>query len=463
MKAKRAVETMLFSVAALALSACSDQRQEPTPKTAEPVVYEVRTVEDAKARFAKGIDWDSRPRARATLYTDLLNKNDTVGELVGDSVHHSSEYEWFAFIDYEPGAYFRHPVAHAFLTYEEPKISILPRKHVPTVNYEPAWGNTSELLGDENVFYNKSWLDRLPAKDAEDILADQATNWPPRMMADQCKNEKRAYALLIHNIEDLDTSVETVDNLELMTQALTANGYHVQDFVHDPATGERRPYLDLSSPRGGGIRQLMNFINIHVDFNDCCEELVVYITGETTIEKSGYRESVSLDLPFAYTGTDRSRKPEKKFYPEDLATILDGLKTCHLNFIIDSNNAQGFAGDLLRIPNTESVLTSCQNNEYTYSSAVETLADSFKDPFGVSRGEKGSEFTSSVAKSLFDNAAARIKGERPDQAGNLVKAAYEAVKLYDLGYLAGKSTPALQGRTMDSDCPCGIDTQLTKY
>lgn len=463
MKMKRAAETLLFSVAALALSACSDQRQEPAPKTAEPVIDEVRTADDAKERFRKGIDWDSRPHARATLFTELLSRNDSVGEIVGDAVHHSSEYEWFAFIDYEPGAYFRHPVANAFLSYSDPKISIVSRSHFPTVNYEQAWASTAELLADENVFYTKSWLDRLPAKDAEDILSDQATNWPPRMMADQCANERRAYALLIHNVEDLNTSPETRENLALMADALKANGYHVQDFVHDPATGERRPYLDLSSPRGGGIRQLMNFISIHVDFNDCCEELIVYVTGETTLEKSGYRESVALDLPFAYTGTERSRQPEKKFYPEDLATILDGLKTCHLNIIIDANNAEGFSDDLLSIPNTESVLTSCRNNEYTYSSAVEILADSFQDPFGKAQGEKGSEFTSSVAKALYDNAASRIKGERPDQSGKLLKAAFESVKLYDLAYLAGKSTPNLQGRTMDSDCPCGIDEQLTRY
>lgn len=379
-------------------------------------------------------------------------------------VHHSSEYEWFALIDYEPGAYFRHPVSYAFITYDDPKISMISRKHFPTVNYQPAWKDTATLLNDPNVFYTKSWFQKMPSRDANSIIQHEPIDWPPRMVTDRCKNERRAYALLIHNIEDLNTSPETIENLELMAEALKSNGYYIQEFIVDPATGKKNPYLDLSAPKGGGIRQLMNYINVHVDFNDCCEQLIVYVTGETTIEKSGYREEVALDLPFHYPGTNRSRKPETKFYPEDLATILDGLKTCHLNVIIDANNAEGFSDDLLRIPNTESVLTSCQNHEYTYSSAVETLGEgAFSDPYGKTSGERGSEFTSSVAKAMLENGKTRTEGEDPATAADLVKLAFSSVKLYDMGYLGGKTTPNLQGRTMDSDCPCGIDTQLTKY
>ncbi len=462
MKTKHAALKLLFSVAALALPACSDQRQEPAPKTAE--VEEVRSEDQAKSYFSKHIDWSKRPNARATLYYDLLNKNDTLGELNSDRAYHSNEYEWFAYIDYEPGAYFRHPVAYALLSYEKPRISILPRFNLPTLNYKNVWTGTAEYLADENVFYDKSWTQRLFFRDAEAILADKPVNWPPRMVADRCKNEKRAYAVLIHNLEDLSKSPETIANLESMAAALSANGYNVQQFTFDAATGEKRPYLDLSAPKGTGIYQLTNYINIHEDFNDCCEEIIVYITGETTLEKTDYSEEVALDIPFAYAGADRNRKPKLKLYPEDLATIFDKLKTCHLNFIIDTNNAGGFAKDLLRISNTESVLTACQNHEYTYSSAIESIGNgSFEDTYGKRHGESGSEFTSSVVKSLFENASARTEGAYPDAAAMLVKAAFESVKLFDISYHGGKTNPKLEGRTMDSDCPCGIETQLTQY
>ncbi|MDQ8185188.1 hypothetical protein [Pelagicoccus sp. SDUM812002] len=59
MKTKQAARELLFFVAALALSACSDQRQEPAPKTAE--TDEVTSVDEAKSRFLKGIEWSGRP------------------------------------------------------------------------------------------------------------------------------------------------------------------------------------------------------------------------------------------------------------------------------------------------------------------------------------------------------------------------------------------------------------------
>ncbi|MBC2607752.1 hypothetical protein [Pelagicoccus albus] len=461
MKKKLAGRSLLFSVAALALSACSDQRQEPAPETA--VVDEVRTEKEAKERFLSGINWETHPEARATLYRDLLNKNDAVGELNSDSVHHSMQYEWFTLIDYEPGAYFRHPVAYAFLSYLEPELSMTSARHLPTVNYQPAWPNVAALLADEHIFYAESWLDTATTRSPESIVKYQASDWPPRMMADQCKNERRAYAVLIHNLEDLESSPETVANLEMMSEALRANGYSVHQFVQDPATGEQVDFLNLASPRGAGIRRLMNIVNIHVDLNDCCEQLIVYITGETTLSKTGYREEVALDLPFPYEGTDRSRDAEKKFYPEDLATFLSNLRTCHLNIIVDTNNAACFADDLLKIPNTESVLTACEENEYTYSSAVEKLSDTFQDPFGLDQGEQGSEFTSSVAKALFVSAASHKDGDAPPSAALLLKDAFESVKLYDLGFLGNTTNPQLQGRTMDSDCPCGIDLKEDKF
>lgn len=462
MKTKRAAKTLLFFVAALALSACSERRQEPAPKTAE--TEEVKSMEEAKSLFLKDIEWDNHPNARVTLYNDLLSRNDSLGELRSKKMYHANEYLWFAYIDYQPGAYFRHPTAYALLTYEKPRISIYSRSNLPTLNYKPVWEDTAALFADENVIYDKSWTEHAPFRDTASILADQPQNWPPRMATDTCKNEKRAYALLIHNLEDLSQSPETQDNLDSMATALAANGYNVQEFVFDKTTGEKRPYLDLSAPKGGGIYQLMNFINIHVDFNDCCEELLVYITGETDIEKTDYQETVYLDIPFAYAGKDRSRKPELRLYPEDLASIFDELKTCHLNFIIDSNNAGGFTRDLLRIPSTESVLSACQNYEYTYSSSVETLGNGrFEDAYGARQGEKGSEFTSSVAKALFENAVTRREEAPPDPAVTLVKAAFESVKRFDISYHGGKTTPRLEGRTMDSDCPCATEEQLTQY
>lgn len=462
MKDKRAANTLLFFVAALALSACSDPRQEPPPKTAE--IEEVTNEADAKSWFLKSIDWEKRPGARAVLCEELLKRNDSLGELSSRTNYHPNQYEWFAYIDYEPGAYFRHPTAYALLSYEKPSISLYFRSNLPLLNYQLVWENAAAVLADPNVFYDKSWLQRTPFRDSTSILAHAPLDWPPRMSADRCPNEKRAYALLIHNLEDLSHSPETVENLAGMADALAANGYNVQEFIFDAATGEKRPYLDLSAPKGGGIYQLLNFINIHLDFNDCCEEIIVYITGETKIETSSYREEVSLDLPFAYSGKFNDRKPEPKLYPEDLAIMFDELKTCHLNFIVDTNNAHGFAGDLLRIPNTESVLTSCQNHEYTYSSAVETLAGgTFEDTYGIRHGEKGSEFTSSVVKALLENAQARAEDAYPTAAATLVKAAFESVKLFDIAYHGGKTTPNLQGRTLSSQCPCGVESPETRY
>lgn len=459
---KQAGRTLLFSVAALALSACSDQRQEPTPKTVEP--EEVRSADDAKSRLLKGIKWDSRPSARATLYSELLKANDTIGERAADTVHHSNQYEWMALIDYEPGAYFRHPVSYAFISYEEPTISMIVGENLPTVNFKDAWQDTRAFLQDTNVFYDQSWIAKARIKTPSEVIEHQPVNWPPRMAADNCKNEKRAYALLIHNINDLNTSPETKQNLESMASALSKNGYNVQEFLVDPATGQRVPYLDLTQANGRGIQQLVNYLNIHVDFNDCCEEILVYLTGETTIEKSGYREEVAFDIPFHYSGPNQDRAPERKLYPEDIATFFDRLKTCHLNFVIDANNAECFSGDLLRIPNTESVLSSCQNHEYTYSSGVESLNQgAFNDPYGLELGETGSEFTSSFVKALLENAAKRDQEDYPESAVNLVKNGFESAKLHDLGYLGGESRPTLTGRTINSRCPCGIDEELASF
>lgn len=454
--------TLLFSAVALALSACSDQRQEPTQKAAAQT-EEVRNVEAAKAQFLKERDWSKRPEAFAAVHGKLLNTNDVIGEIGGEVVHHAPEFEWFAVIDYAPGAYFRHPLTYSFLSYDEGSLSQAHSTQLPTVNYENAWARYSDFLNDPHVVYDKSWLTGDTLRTAEAIVSLRPANWPPRMVTDRCKNEKRAYAVLIHNIENLDTSPETKENLTMMAAALEANGYHVQGFKSN-VTGEKEPYLELSSPKGNGIYQLLNYVNIHVDFNDCCEEVLVYITGETSVKKDGYMERVTLDLPFGYEGYDQSRKPAKNFYPEDFALIFDQIKTCHLNFIIDTNNASGFASDLLRIPNTESVLSSCQVNEYTYSSGVETLGGgSFVDPFGLDDGEKGSEFTSSVAKALFETASLRQDNEIPSHAADLMQAAFESVKLNDLGFLGGVSTPELEGRTMSSNCPCGLDTELTRY
>lgn len=461
MKTKHAVSTLLFSVAALALSACSDQRQEPAPKTA--VIEEVRSLDDAKTHFLEGIDWQSRPAARATLYRDLLKKNDAVGESETDVARRASGFEWFALIDYEPGAYFRHPVSYAFLTYVDPKVSLVEARNLPTLNYSPMWESVGDLLADPNVVYDQSWIDDALQRSAADSRALQAENWPPRMSVDQCKNQKRAHGLLIHNLPDLSSSPETEENLQMMADALTANGYYVADFTRGPKTTARQPYINLAAPQGHGIFQLVNFLNVHVDFNDCCEEIVVYLTGETSIAKETRHSLVTLDLPFGYTGFSGKRTPARSFHPEDLAQILDGLKTCHLNVIVDANNADGFASDLLRVPTTESVLTSCQENEYTYSSsAAALLADASQDLQGLEFGERGSAFTSSVAMAIFEQAKLRSTDDAPMAAAKLLGAAFESVKRRDFAYLAGKTTPHLHGRSLPSGCPCGIDERAAR-
>lgn len=456
MNTKHAATSLLFSVAALVLSACSDPRQEPAPKTA--VIDEVRSLDDAKTRFLEGIDWQSRPAARATLYRDLLKRNDTVGESETDVARRASDFEWFALVDYEPGAYFRHPVSYAFLTYADPTISLVEGKQLPVLNYRPMWQSVADLLADPNVIYAQSWIDKAPPRSAADSPALQPENWPPRMSVDQCKNEKRAYGLLLHNLPDLSSSPETEENLEMMAAALTASGYYVQTFTQGPKTDERRPYINLAAPQGHGIYQLVNFLNVHVDFNDCCEEIIVYLTGETSLEKDGRRSLASFDLPFGYGGASGKRAPARSFHPEDLAQILDGLKTCHLNVIVDANNAEGFSGDLLRVPTTESVLTSCQENEYTYSSAVASLvAGETRDRRETEFGERGSVFTSSVAMGIFEQSKLRSDDDAPLASAKLLEAAFELVKRRDLAYLAGKTTPHLRGRALPSGCPCGID------
>lgn len=451
---------LLFAAMTLALSACSDQRQDPVPKTAAET-KEIRSVDAAKSRFAKQLDWSRHPEALAAVHENLLNTNDTVGQADGQVVRHAPAFEWFAVIDHVPGAYFAHPLTYAFLSYDEGTLGQANSRRLPTVNYEKVWAGTADFLSDEDIFHNDSWLTGKHLRNEQSITGLLPEHWPPRMVSDRCKNEKRAYAILIHNIENLDTSPETKENLSMMAAALEANGYHVQGFK-STATGEKVPYLALSSPKGNGIYQLLNYVNIHVDFNDCCEEVLVYITGETSVVKTGYVERVVLDLPFGYEGHAKNRKAAKNFQAEDFALIFDQIKTCHLNFVVDTNNAEGFADDLLRIPNTESVLSSCQVHEYTFSSGVEKLGD-FRDPFGIEKGEKGSEFTSSVAKAFFETASLRQSDEIPTHAADLMKVAFDSVKLNDLGFLGGKSTPSLEGRTMSSSCPCGLDTELTRY
>lgn len=458
MRAKRAVSPLLFLATLLALPACNKPaEQEPAPEAA--AIIQVSTADLATELFQDKIDWSGYSEVRATLAMDLLEPGNGLGEYGGDTVYHSREFAWLAHIDFAPGAYFRHPVRYGLLSFTDPTTKFFDAARLPTVNGVPVWPSLSEFATSAHVVHSNCWLDREPNLSAERAAQLQFINWPPRMATDHCPNQRRGYALLLHNLPDLETSPETLANLENMANALAANGYAVAEFRSDTPDGERVRYLNIGAQQGAGLYQLSNYINIHRDFNDCCEEFLVYITGETSLESIGSKKTAFLDLPFAYRGANNSRVAKSALYAEDLAAYFDDLKTCHLNVVIDSNNAAGFVDDLLRIRQTESVIASCQLGEYTYSAAFDTLAGgAFIDPYATADGETGSEFTSSLAKGIFDRAAEREAEDDPAQAHTLAKLGFDAVTRYDLSLLAGQTTPTARGRIMNSGCSCGIDS-----
>lgn len=453
---------LLFSAAILVLSGCSDKRPEPAPKAA---VNEVRSQQMAIELLKEKIDW-SAPEvsdSRAALSSELLTTNMTVNEIGKEFGRRSPTFEWFATIDKAPGAYFRHPVSYVFLSYSNPKVETLNKERLPSVNGRPVWDSIAAFLGDPNIVHAGSWPERPPIRSGEDALANQFQNWPPRMSVDHCRNEKRAYAVLIHNLDTLESSVETRDNLDVMAAALRANGYAVIEFINNAATGETLPHLNLAAAKGEGIYQLRNFVNVHQDFNDCCEEMLIYLTGETGLDTSGGRSEAYFELPFQMPRPGGHRPTSPRFYADDLAQILSSLKTCHVNVVIDTNNAALFADDLLSIPQVESVTTSCQESEFTYSSALDTLDNGrFYDPYSTADGERGSEFTSSFARGLLNHAIGRSKGSPPTPAATLSKQGFDATRLLDLAYLAGKTTPIARGRVISSNCPCGDDSSTKK-
>lgn len=459
MKKRYAANPLLFSVAILALAACSEKEQETAPKTA--ATTQIRNVSAATDAFKKSLDLDSKRGTRVTLWNDMLAAGDAVGESGGSDIYRPDSFEWFALIDPKPGAYFNHPVAYAFVSYADGSYKKVNRVGLPLLNQAPLWNRVSDLLHSESIAHSDCWFDHHPYRTPESDVDASIEDWPPRMAADQCPNQKRTYALLIHNIPNVKDSPETIENLEFMAEALKAAGYSILEFAQNKANGENKPYLNLSRERGAGIYQIKNFVNIHRDYNDCCEEIIVYITGETAVDNSGRHPAVYLTLPFGYPGEHGDRKPMKAFFPEDFATFFSELKTCHVNVVVDTNNAVSFVEDLLTIPQTESVTASCQMDEYTYSAAIDMLADGvFVDRFATQDGEKGSEFTSSFAKGILEYAQ-----ENPDpddftmNAHRLVEAGWDAVLQYDLTYIAGQTTPTTKGRIISSDCPCGIDNR----
>ena len=455
MRKEHAALRLLFSATAIALSGCSDSQQTPPPKTAA-IVTEVRTRADATELFSDRIDWSDARHAdsRAVLWSDLVDSGSSIEEMGAGNPRRSRDYEWFAAIDSAPGAYFRHPVSYAFITYSNPKLETQARKHLPTLDGQPLWATAAAFLRDANIVRTSCWLDRPPQRHALAQPAATFDRWPPRMATDHCHNERRAYAVLVHNLHDLAASPETRDNLDLMAQALRANGYAVIDFVSNPALGETMPYLNLAAERGSGILQLRNFVNIHQDFNDCCEQIVLYLTGQTGLTPAASGNEIFFELPFLLPREDKSRPISRRLYADEIAAALKDIKSCHLNVVVDSNDAALFADAFLALPHVESVVASCQESQFTYSSAADTLGQgAFVDPYSTMDGERGSEFTSSFAKGILDRAASRRPGEPPTPAHLLAQSGFEAVLRYDLAYLAAQTDPVAKARTFSSGCP----------
>ena len=276
-------------------------------------------------------------------------------------------------------------------------------------------------------------------------------------MDDACEHGKRRFALLLHNRETGISGEIVNENLLAMKTVLQASSYEVVSSIVDYESEERVYSINLGSEDGRGFSQIRNFVGKHGDNNDCCEEILVYFSGDVGVEQSRNGPKAYIETEFAYRGETMERATGGRIYSEDLVNLLKGLKTCHLNIVFDCNHAAGLAEDLLELRNVETIVASSQLGEYAYSGIFEAAGNgSLLDPYGKEQGETGSEFTSGFAKGINDAVISPPVGDDALSAYQVVVVGTNAALKNDIAYLGGVSHPFTYTRSESPDCGCSV-------
>lgn len=462
MKAPTKIIMGIAVLALLALNACTRAKQEEPTATAPTI--NLLNRDDAVQFILDNIDLSGTGPLEVRLLDRMLNTGDVIEEIDAKYSHTAHDYEWFALIDRNPGAFMSRPLEYAFLNYRTQQVNVSTHNEFPKLNGSPIYPTLASYKNQRDIIFSRTQSSETakgPNFAASRSLVGSAAILnainsvkTPRMAEDDSPYPKRHFALLINNYEGGPIGEEVEANMTNMAEAMKANGYEVVPFIIDPAEEETRPFLHLKQARNRGLFQLRNFVKRHDDDNDTCENMLIYITGKTEAEQTSAGLRPYFSLEEYYAGEDNDRKPNKKFYPEDLADILSGLKSCHINIVIDANHSGAFIEPLLRLPKVETVTASCAAEEYAYTSYYDLADADTPDPYGRADGERGGEFTSGFAKGIMDTSSI---GSSKLPAYKIVSIGYKSAVSNDVSFIAGKTHPAIEARVKSSRCRHGID------
>ena len=453
MKTQTILYLTLSGIALFLLGACSPS-ETPQAQPEEPEIDLLQT-EDAAKFILSSLDLEAGAQVEVRLHAKILNPSDIIEEGYTASKHRVQNYEWFALVDKVPGAFLPHPMEYVFLDIQTQELTVTPRQYMPSLNGEPIWpDNESYYQGDDLIYSTIR-----PVEGQEGMLAFSAERNPldtsvaeinysdaPYIKKPRKEYPKRHFALLLYNFDEGPIGEDIRDNLKTMAEALKLNGYRVLEFVHEGSSGERMPYIHLGDKNGYSLFQIRNFVYSHDDENDVNEEIFIYYTGQTSKTTVGRKEQSYIELMHHYAGEKADRKPELRMYAEDLADLLSGLKSRHLNVVIDSNHSGGFIDSLLKVKSIESVATSCKVDEYSYSGVYDSTAGQTPDPYTRSAGERGSEFTSGFAKGLMDHMMTKSPDDDPLPPHKLVEIGFNAAVANDASAIAGATHPCAEFR-----------------
>ena len=462
MKASTKIVMGFAVLALLALSACTRDKQEEPTSTAPTI--NLLNRDDAAQFILDNIDLQGTEPLEVRLLDRMLNTGDIIEEIDAKYRHTANDYEWFALIDRHPGAFMSRPLEYALLNYRTQQVNVSKHNEFPKLNGSPIYPTLASYKNQRDIIFSRtqsgerakgpSFASSRSLVGSAAILNAINSVKTPRMAEDNSPYQKRHFAVLMNNYEGGPIGEEVEANLANMAEAMNANGYEVVPFISDPAGEETEPFLHLKQARNRGLFQLRNFVKRHDDENDTCENMLIYITGKMDVEqtRTGLRPYISLEE--YYAGEDNDRKPNKKFYPEDLADILSELKSCHINIVIDANHSGAFIEPLLRLPKVETVTASCAAEEYAYTSYYELADADTPDPYGRADGERGGEFTSGFTKGLMDTSTL---GSSELPAYQIVSIGYKSAVSNDISFIAGKTHPTVAARVKSSRCRHGID------
>jgi|GEM_PF-3264655 len=442
----------------LAFSACD--RSQPEKTVAITPSPNLLNQEEAIEFLLERIDLGGSALLEVRLLDKMLNSGDTIEEIDSNFRRTSNDYEWFAIIDRRPGAFLSKPLEYVFLKYRTQEIQVTQHSDFPLLNGDPLYPDSAAYHSRHDIIFSNSSSDSEESKEnlktetAAHILNSIAEITPPRMASDKSPFAKQRFAILMSNYDSGHVGEEIAANIENMDTALKTSGYEVVNFVSNPRTEEMAPWLNLKQERNRGLVQLRNFVRKHQRDKNACEEILIYFCGKTDIEETRNGPRAYIPLIGAYAGEDSDRKPDKKFYPEDFADILSGLKSCHINVVIDANHSSSFIKPLLKLSKIETVIASCSSRQYAYTSYHDLGPNGVPDPYGRYDGERGSEFTSGFTKGLIEN----LNTERsPLSAHEIVAIGYKSAVANDLSFISGMTYPEFAAREKESRCRYGID------